>query len=216
MSRPSTARPVWVSSRDRAALVSSRDDVLRQRRFTKSAVRLASPQPRRVTGSSPDRLTAIVASALAAVIGAIGSGSRIPPSASNRPPSTWGVMTPGIAIDARIASSTGPCCIHTDLPVIRSVATEVKGSGNSSMVTSPSISRTASRIFSARSTPGDVIDGSRRRSIARWVKEPVHEAYSSSFPAASSPPTSAPMEDPAMPTISWPRSCSSLMTPMWA
>ena len=34
-------------------------------------------------------------------------------------------MTPGIAIDARIASSTGPRCIHTDLPVIRSVATDL-------------------------------------------------------------------------------------------
>ena len=67
----------------------------------------------------------MVRSALTAAIGAIGSGSRIPPSASSRPPTTCGAITPGMAIDARIASSTGPRCSHTDLPVNRSVATAV-------------------------------------------------------------------------------------------
>ena len=67
----------------------------------------------------------MVRSALTAAIGAIGSGSRMPPSASSRPSMTCGAMTPGIAIDARIASSTGPRCNHTDLPASRSVHTAV-------------------------------------------------------------------------------------------
>ena len=78
----------------------------------------------------------------------------------------------------------------------------MKGIGSSSMVTSPRISRTASRIFSARSTPAAVSDGSSSRSTARWVKDVAHSAYSSSLPAACRPPTSAPIDDPATPTIS--------------
>ena len=140
----------------------------------------------------------------------------MPPSASSRPSSTCGLMTPGIAIDARMAASTGPRCSHTDVPATRSVVTAVNGTGRSSIATSPTISRTASRIFSARSTPAEVSDGSSSRSTARWVSEPAHAAYSSSLPAASSPPTRAPMDDPEMPTIWCPRSRNSLMTPMWA
>ena len=214
--RFSTVRPVGVSSSDRAALVSSSCEVLRHIRFSHSAVGRGSRSPRRDSGSSPDRLIAMVASAMTAAIGAIGIGSRMPPSASSRPFRTWGEITPGIAIDARMASSTGPRCNHTDLPVIRSVATEVNGIGSSSMVTSPRISRTASRIFSARSTPAAAIDGSSRRNTARWVSELAHVAYSSSLSAACRPPTRAPIDDPATPTISCPRSRSSLITPMWA
>jgi hypothetical protein len=58
--------------------------------------------------SLPLRLTAMVRSALTGAIGAIGSGSRMPPSASRRPSTACGAITPGIAMDARIASSTGP------------------------------------------------------------------------------------------------------------
>ena len=36
-------------------------------------------------------------------------------------------MTPGIAIDARIASSTAPRCSHTDLPASRSGAHRGEG-----------------------------------------------------------------------------------------
>ena len=113
-----------------------------------------------------------------------------------------GVMTPGMAMDARMAASTGPRCSHTDLPAIKSVVTAVYGIGRSSMVTSPRMSRTASRIFAARSTPAAVIDGSSSRSTARWVNDIAHPANSSSLPAACRPPTSAPIEDPAIPTIS--------------
>jgi len=67
----------------------------------------------------------MVRSAFTAAIGAIGSGSRMPPSASNRPSNTCGVITPGIAIDARMAASTGPRCSQTDLPDSRSVETAV-------------------------------------------------------------------------------------------
>ena len=69
--------------------------------------RAARPRSaRRGRRLAAERLTAMVRSALTAAIGAIGSGSRMPPSASRRPSSTCGVITPGIAIDARIAAST--------------------------------------------------------------------------------------------------------------
>ena len=70
------------------------------------------------------------------------------------------------------------------------------------MVASPSMSRTASRIFSARSTPAAVIDGSSSRSTARCVKVFAQSANSSSAPAACKPPTNAPIEEPATPTTS--------------
>ncbi len=88
--RSSTERPVVVSSSERAVLVSSSDEVLRHMRFSHSAVGRGSRSPRRASGSSPDRLTAIVTSALTAATGAIGIGSRMPPSASSRPSSTCG------------------------------------------------------------------------------------------------------------------------------
>lgn len=212
--RPSTARPVEVSSSDRAALVSSSEEVLRHR-LSHSVVG-RSRADRRASGSSPDNPTAIVMSAFTEAIGAIGMGLRMPPSASSRPSSTCGEMTPGMAIEARIASETSPCCNHTALPAIRSVQTAVNGMGKSSIVLSPRISRTASRIFSARRIPAAVSDGSSRRSTVRCVKELAQVLYSSSLPAACSPPTSAPIEDPAVPTMSCPRSLSSLITPMWA
>ena len=105
--------------------------VEQRRAWTVEQCRGAAPHPAepfgrraaaRVSGSCGRRprcrarLTAMVRSALTAAIGAIGSGSRMPPSASSRPSSTCGVITPGIAIDARIAASTGPRCSQTDLP----------------------------------------------------------------------------------------------------
>ncbi|BBZ42722.1 hypothetical protein MPRM_00030 [Mycobacterium parmense] len=74
--------------------------------------------------SLPLRLTAMVRSAFTAE-GAIGAGRGCPPSASRRPSISCGAITPGIAMDARIASSTGPRWNHTDFPANRSVATAV-------------------------------------------------------------------------------------------
>ena len=115
---------------------------------------------------------------------------------------TYGAITPGMAMDARIAWSSGPRCSHTDRPAIRSVVTAVYGNGNSSMVTVPSSSRTASRILPARSTPAAEIDGSSSRSMAGPVKPVAHSVNSSREPAANRPPTSAPIEDPDTPTTS--------------
>ena len=70
------------------------------------------------------------------------------------------------------------------------------------MVTSPRMSRTASRIFAARNTPAAVIFGSSGRNTARCVNDFAHSEKSSSLPAAWSPPTSAPIDEPATPTIS--------------
>ena len=49
-----------------------------------------------------------------------------------------------------------------------------RGSAAPRSTTSPRISRTASRILSARSTPADVSDGSSSRSTARWVRDVAH------------------------------------------
>ena len=70
------------------------------------------------------------------------------------------------------------------------------------MVTSPRMSRTASRIFPARNTPAAEIDGSSSRSMAGPVSVVAHWVNSSSEPAAYSPPTSAPIDEPAIPTTS--------------
>ncbi|SKU13506.1 Uncharacterised protein [Mycobacteroides abscessus subsp. abscessus] len=129
---------------------------------------------------------------------------------------TCGEIIPGIAIDARMAEASEPFCSHTDLPAIKSVATAVNGIGRSSIATSPSSSRTTSRIFSARKKPGLVQVGSNSLSTARWVKDVAHKANSSSAPAASRPPTNAPIDDPEIPEISKPRSCNSWITPMCA
>ncbi len=113
----------------------------------------------------------MVTSAPAARIGASGSGSRIPPSASTRPLSTYGVITPGIAMDARIATSTGPRWNQTDRPAARSVATAVYGIRSPSMGVSPRISRTLSRIFSAWMAPGADSDTSSSRSTSSCVND---------------------------------------------
>ena len=108
-------------------LDSNNEDVLRHILFHHSVVgpRFGFGRLAAAVGLVPLRLTAMVRSAFTAAIGAIGSGSRMPPSASSRPSRMCGVITPGMAMDARIAASTGPRCSHTDLPAIRSVVTAV-------------------------------------------------------------------------------------------
>ena len=64
------------------------------------------------------------------------------------------------------------------------------------------MSRTASRIFSARSTPAALIDGSSSRRMVRCVSDFAQSANSSRRPAACRPPTIAPIDEPAMPTMS--------------
>lgn len=71
-------------------------------------------------------------------------------------------------------------------------------------------------ILSARMAPGALSFGSSRRRTSRWVSVRTHAVYSSRAPAAYNPPTAAPMELPATLTISYPRSSSTWMTPMWA
>ena len=64
------------------------------------------------------------------------------------------------------------------------------------------MSRTASRIFSARNTPAAVMAGSSSRRMVRCVSDFAQSANSSRRPAACRPPTIAPIEEPAIPTIS--------------
>ena len=73
----------------------------------------------------PDRETAIVRSAEVAAVGSMGIGLMRPPSTRTRPLMTAGVMTPGIAMEARIACSTGPRWNHTSRRALMSVATAV-------------------------------------------------------------------------------------------
>ena len=126
---PSTSSPSISAISNGAAPVlrrSRRAEVLRHNRFSLSRVGLISmPTSSETSASIPETLTAMVRSALVAEIGAMGSGSRMPPSARIRPSRRWGAMTPGMAMDALMASSSGPRCNHTDLPAMRSVVTAV-------------------------------------------------------------------------------------------
>ncbi|CFS09908.1 Uncharacterised protein [Mycobacterium tuberculosis] len=70
------------------------------------------------------------------------------------------------------------------------------------MATGPTMSRTASRIFSARRMPAALIDGSSSRKMVRCVRDLAQWANSSSRPAACTPPTTAPIDEPAIPTMS--------------
>ena len=146
----------------------------------------------------------------------MGTGLVSAPSASRRPLSITGVMTVGIAIEARMATSTRPFWNHTSLRARRSVATAVNAMGRSSISTPARSSRTRARILSARIAPGADSDTSSSLTTSRWRRPRTHSAYGSSVPAACSPPTRAPMDEPAMLTISKPRSSSTSITPMWA
>ncbi len=169
------------------------------------------------TARMPDSDTATVRSASTAAVGSIGMGLMRPPSTSTRPLMTAGVMTPGMAMEARMARSTGPCWNHTSRRALMSVATAVNGMGRLSIVAPPRISPTFWMMRSARmAPPGEVIDRSSRRHTSRWLRPRAHSVYSSSLPAAVTPPTSAPIDVPAIATISKPRSRSTSMAPMWA
>jgi hypothetical protein len=72
--------------------------------------------------------TAITTSARTCRIGAIGTGASRPPSTSSRPPIRCGVNSIGMAIEARMASNSGPRLIHTSRWPAMSVATAVNGS----------------------------------------------------------------------------------------
>ena len=74
-------------------------------------------------------------------------------------------MTPGMAIDARIAASSGPVAAHRFARDQGRSPLRCKGIDNSSMVMVPSISRTVPRNRSALSTPAAVIEG---RAAAGW------------------------------------------------
>lgn len=74
---------------------------------------------------SPLRLTATVRSASTPITGSIGTGLRTPPSTSSRPLTMIGVISAGMATDARMATSTGPDVNQTSRRAPMSVATAV-------------------------------------------------------------------------------------------
>lgn len=120
-------------------------------------------------------------------------------------------------MDARIAAVSGPRWNHTSRRVVRSAATAVNGIGSSSICSSPRMPSIFSITRLPRTAPGSVKPaGSISRSTPRWVRVRTQVANSSSRPAATSPPTSAPIDVPATATISWPRSRSSSTTPRCA
>ena len=79
----------------------------------------------KLRGLSPASTTAMVKSASTPVTGSIGTGFSTAPSTSNRPLTMIGVIMPGIAIDARMATSSGPLWNHTSRRAPMSVATAV-------------------------------------------------------------------------------------------
>jgi hypothetical protein len=76
-------------------------------------------------GDQPESDTATTRSASTAVTASTGTGLSNPPSASRRPFTMMGAITPGIATEARIATSTGPEVNHTSRRAPRSVAIAV-------------------------------------------------------------------------------------------
>ena len=109
---------------------SSTSEALRRRRLVHSSCGRGSDDA--LTGvvappatRMPESDTAMVRSAEAAAVGSMGIGLMRPPSTSTRPLMTAGVMTPGMAIEARIACSTGPRWNHTSRRALMSVATAV-------------------------------------------------------------------------------------------
>ena len=52
--------------------------------------------------------------------------------------------------------------------------------------------------------------------MSSWRSPVTQAVYSSRQPAACTPPTSAPIDDPAMATMSKPRSTMTWSAPMWA
>jgi len=80
-----------------------------------------------------------------------------------------GVIRLGIAIEARMATSTGPLVNQTSRRLPRSVATAVYGIGRSSISAPSSISVILARTRSNRNAPGADRAGSSRRSRSRWV-----------------------------------------------
>ncbi len=134
--------------------------------------------------SRPARLTAIVNWVPSRYVGAPGRGFSRPPSTSVLPSISFGVMRPGIAIDARMASNRSPRVIHTSLWSLMSVATAANGSGRSSMVRSPTSSRSVSVSMSPFMMPFLVVsEKSRKRTTSHSLRLETHSSNLSSFPA---------------------------------
>ena len=158
----------------------------------------------------------MVRSDSAEAVGSIGTGFIRPPSASNRPFMSTGVMTPGIATEARTAESNGPRWNQTSRRARRSVATAVNDIGRSSISCWPISSSTSAKIRLAAIAPPADHFGSSSRRISRCLRLRTHSVNSARPPAAYSPPIKAPIEEPATATTSCPRDSISAMAPMWA
>src|SRR5688572_638421 len=99
---------------------------------------------------------------------------------------------------------------------MRSTATAVKSTGRSSIRGEPASSRKAAIRRWPPNNAGRPKPGSSRRSIPRRSRRSSHSLNSASLPAACRPPTSAPLEDPAMATMLSLRASSAAITPICA
>ena len=118
--------------------------------------------------------TATVRSAGAPSRASTGTGLSRPPSASRRPPTTTGVNTLGMPMEARIAVTTEPRWNHTSRRMSRSAATAVNGMARSSMFISPVSSWSFARTLSAPSMPARANLKSSSRNTSRWRSPDVH------------------------------------------
>ena len=146
----------------------------------------------------PPRLTATVRSVSSLKVGAMGTGLRMPPSTSFTPLISKGVKKSGSAMEARMASNSGPLVSHTSLRLAMLEATAVKLTGSSSMRRAPTSPCRVSMIRSPLTSPPPSRERSSSRRMSKRVMAFTQRTYSSSRPAAWMPPTSAPMELPAM------------------
>jgi len=145
---------------------------------------VASPETRlRWPSKSQFRSTAMTISAPMARHSETGTGLTRPPSTSIRPSFRTGVNRPGIAIEARTASTTPPSRSHISRPLARSVATQENAFGNSSIRWSSSCLRRKETSLPPSISPPSILTSSNPTTACQ-LKLAAQCSKLSSFPAA--------------------------------
>ena len=146
----------------------------------------------------------------------MGTGEDTPPSTSHWLFTCTGANTPGIAIDARMGSLTGPEACKTSSPFVMLVDTAQKGRPKSSI----SISGINSSSFLAMRLPANNPDrgttGSRSLSMPLASSWRMKDSKSSNVFAARRAPMIAPILVPAIPFTSIPFFSNTSNIPMCA
>ena len=125
-----------------------------------------------------------------------GKGLSMPPSTSSRPCHCTGWKNSGMDIDARIASNSEPLRNTTSSVVSRSEATNVRGTGNDSILQSGTISCSALITFVPFTSELPVMEKSVSWKISCRLIDRNHSLLSCSLPAQNMPAMIEPIEQP--------------------